>query len=79
MVTPSPGVFWRAPEPGLPPFVDVGDVVDASATVCIIEVMKLMNHLKAGVSGTVVAVYGRNGEAVGKGEAMFAISPSGPT
>ena len=59
VVSPSPGIFWRSPEPGLPPFADVGDLVEASATVCIVEVMKLMNHVKAGVAGTVVAVLRR--------------------
>jgi acetyl-CoA carboxylase biotin carboxyl carrier protein len=79
VVSPSPGIFWRSPEPGLPPFVDVGDVVDASATVCIVEVMKLMNHVKAGISGEIVAAYGENGVAVKKGQELFAIAPSGST
>lgn len=77
VVSPSPGIFWRSPEPGAPPFADVGDVVEASATVCIVEVMKLMNHLKAGVRGEVVAVYGENGAAVRKGDPFFAIMPGG--
>ncbi|HTH07865.1 MAG TPA: biotin/lipoyl-containing protein [Ilumatobacteraceae bacterium] len=77
VVAPSPGIFWRSPEPGLPPFADVGDVVEASATVCIVEVMKLMNHVKAGVAGAVVAVYGENGVAVQKGQPLFAIVPTG--
>jgi biotin carboxyl carrier protein len=78
VVSPSPGIFWRSPEPGAPPFADVGDTIDASATVCIVEVMKLMNHLKADVDGTVVAVYGVNGVAVEKGQPLFAIAPSTP-
>jgi acetyl-CoA carboxylase biotin carboxyl carrier protein len=78
VVSPSPGIFWRSPEPGAPPFADVGDTIDASATVCIVEVMKLMNHLKAGVGGTVVAVYGVNGVAVEKGQPLFAIAPTAP-
>jgi acetyl-CoA carboxylase biotin carboxyl carrier protein len=77
VVSPSPGILWRSPEPGLPPFAEVGGVVQASATVCIVEVMKLMNHVKAGVSGEVVAVYGVNGAAVEKGQALFAIAPFG--
>jgi biotin carboxyl carrier protein len=76
VVSPSPGIFGRSPEPGLPPFADVGDGVEASATVCIVEVMKLMNHVKAGARGTVVAVYGENGVAVRKGQLLFAIVPS---
>ena len=77
VVSPSPGIFWRSPEPGSPPFADVGHILDASATVCIVEVMKLMNHVKADVSGEGVAVYCENGVAVQKGQALFAIAPSG--
>jgi acetyl-CoA carboxylase biotin carboxyl carrier protein len=76
VVSPSPGILWRSPEPGLPPFAELGDIVDASSTVCIVEVMKLMNHVKAGVAGEVVAVYGANGASVHKGEALFAVAPS---
>lgn len=77
VVSPSPGICWRSPEPGAPHFVDVGDEIDGSATLCIVEVMKLMSHLKAGVSGRVVAVYGENGVAVEQGQPLFAIAPSG--
>ena len=76
VVSPSPGIFWRSPEPGVPPFADVDDLVEASATVCIVEVMKLMNHVKAGVAGTVVAVLVENGAAVHKGQALFEIVPN---
>lgn len=76
VVSPSPGIFWRSPEPGLPPFADVGQAIDTTATLCIVEVMKLMNHVKAGISGVVVGVYGENGVAVRKGQALFAIAPA---
>ena len=77
VVSPSPGILWRSPEPGAPPFADIGDVVDAAATVGIVEVMKLMTHVKAGVSGEIVVVCVENGVAVQKGEPLFAIAPSG--
>ena len=77
VVSPSPGILWRSPEPGAPPFADIGDVVDASATVGIVEVMKLMTHVKAGVGGEIVAVCVENGVAVQKGEPLFAIAPTG--
>jgi len=76
VASPSPGIFWRAPEPGAPPFVEIGDTVDPSMTLCIIEVMKLMSHLKADVTGDVVAIYGTDGFAVVKGEPLVAIVPS---
>lgn len=78
VVSPSPGIFWRSPEPGAPPFAEVGDRVDMTSTMCIVEVMKLMNHIKADVHGVVVAVYGENGVAVQQGEPLFAIVPAGP-
>lgn len=77
VVSPSPGVFWRSPEPGAPPFAEVGDTIAASATVCIVEVMKLMNHIKAGIAGDVLAVYVENGVGVEKDAPLFAIAPNG--
>ena len=71
--SPSPGIFWRSPQPGVPPFADVGERVEITSTLCIVEVMKLMNHVKAGVAGTVVAVFGRDGVGVDKDEPLFAI------
>lgn len=76
VTSPSPGTFWRAPEPGAPPFTEVGRGVEPEATVCIVEVMKLMNHVKAGVGGRVVAIYAENGAAIGKDDPLFALAPS---
>ncbi len=73
VAAPSPGVFWRAPEPGAPPFAEVGHRVDPDTTLCIIEVMKLMSHVKAGVGGTVVAIPAEDGDTIGTGQALFAI------
>jgi acetyl-CoA carboxylase biotin carboxyl carrier protein len=76
MVTsPSPGILWRSPMPGAPPFAEVGQTVKESDTICIIEVMKLMNHVKAGLAGTVVAALVANGAQVAKDEPLFAIRP----
>ena len=74
VTSPSPGIFWRAPEPGAPPFADIGQTIEPATTLCIIEVMKLMNHLKAGVDGRVVAIYPENGQAVAKDEPLFAVA-----
>jgi acetyl-CoA carboxylase biotin carboxyl carrier protein len=71
------GIFWRSPSPGAPPFVSVGDPVTEETTVCIIEVMKLMHRVPAGVRGTVVQVAGTNGEPVETGDVLFRINPSG--
>ena len=50
------GTFYSAPSPDDPAFVKVGDKVDENTVVCIIEAMKVMNEVKAGVSGTVAEV-----------------------
>jgi acetyl-CoA carboxylase biotin carboxyl carrier protein len=72
---PSLGLFWRSPQPGAPHFVDVGQEVDAEDTVCIVEVMKLMNHVKAGVSGTVMAIEPENGQMVEFGQLLVVVRP----
>lgn len=75
VTAPSLGLFWRSPQPGAPPFVEVGQVVDAEDTVCIVEVMKLMNHVKAGISGTVMAIEPDNGQMVEFGQLLVVIRP----
>jgi acetyl-CoA carboxylase biotin carboxyl carrier protein len=77
VAAPSVGIFWRSPQPGAPPFVEVGDSVTADTTTCIVEVMKLMNHVKAGAAGRVVQVHPRNGEQVTAGQPLFTIEVSG--
>jgi acetyl-CoA carboxylase biotin carboxyl carrier protein len=76
---PAPllGNFYEAPRPGDPPFVKPGDRVNEETVVGIIEVMKLMNPIRAGVSGTVVAVLAQNGSAVEEGEALMRVRVEG--
>jgi acetyl-CoA carboxylase biotin carboxyl carrier protein len=73
---PSLGMFYRADGPGQPPFVEVGSTVEPDTTVCIIEVMKMMNSVAAGVSGTVVEVCPENGQNVEEGEPLFLVRPA---
>jgi acetyl-CoA carboxylase biotin carboxyl carrier protein len=73
VTAPSPGIFWRAPSPGEPPFVEVGDRVEPGTVVCIVELMKLMNRVVAGVSGTVTAVLVDNGQSVDKGGSLVLV------
>jgi len=70
---PAPllGIFYRAPKPGEPPFVEVGSRVEPGTIIGIIEVMKLMNSVRAGVRGEVAAIPARNGELVEFGEALL--------
>jgi acetyl-CoA carboxylase biotin carboxyl carrier protein len=72
---PMLGVFYRAPSPGAPPFADVGTQVESGTVVCLIEVMKMMNPVHAGVSGTIVQVCAENAELVEHGEALFRVRP----
>lgn len=72
---PSVGVFWRAPEPGAAPFVEVGQRVEVGQDMCIVEVMKLMNRVPAPCSGIVTHVHVGNGEAVEYGSPLFTIDP----
>jgi acetyl-CoA carboxylase biotin carboxyl carrier protein len=73
IVSPSLGIFWRAPRPGAPPFADVGDEILPDTTVCIVEVMKLMNQVKAGVAGRVIEILASNGVMVEQDQALFTV------
>jgi acetyl-CoA carboxylase biotin carboxyl carrier protein len=73
---PMLGTFYRAPGPGQEPFVQLGTPVDHDSTVCIIEVMKMMNSVPAGVSGTVVEVAAENGQLVEYGQPLFYVRPA---
>lgn len=73
--SPLLGVFYRAPKPGEPSFVEVGDRVEPDTIIGIVEVMKLMNSARAGVSGTVVDILGQNGELVEHGEVLLLVKP----
>jgi acetyl-CoA carboxylase biotin carboxyl carrier protein len=74
--SPMLGTFYRAESPGSDPFVEVGGVVEADTVVCIIEVMKMMNSVTAGVAGTVAAVLPENGQLVEFGEPLFRVEPA---
>ena len=63
--------FYRAPSPDTPSFVEVGAVVRAGQTLCIIEAMKLMNEIEAELAGTIVEIYAQNGKAVEFGQKLF--------
>jgi len=74
--SPMVGIFYCAPEAGATPFVKVGQRAAADTTVCIIEVMKLMNSVQAGSSGVVTHVLVKDGEAVEFGQALVVIDPN---
>lgn len=76
VLSPSVGLFWRAPTPGAPPFVEVGTRVGPEDTIGIVEVMKLMNRVPAGVAGVVASVLVENGGMVEHGQHLVVINPS---
>jgi acetyl-CoA carboxylase biotin carboxyl carrier protein len=71
--SPIVGTFYRAPESGARPFVEVGAMVRKGQVLCIIEAMKLMNEINSEYDGEVAVVYADNGQAVQYGERLFAI------
>ena len=76
---PAPllGTFYRAPKPGAPPFVEVGATVEEDTIVAIIEVMKLMNTVRAGVRGIVTEILARDGTLVEYGETLLRVRKAG--
>lgn len=74
ILAPLVGTFYRAPEPGAAPFVEVGDLVEPGQPVGIIEAMKLMNPVVAETAGKVVAVYVENGQSVEYDQHLVGVS-----
>jgi oxaloacetate decarboxylase alpha subunit len=73
--SPMVGVFYRAPNPGAPAFVDVGDTIVPGQTLCLLEAMKLFNELKAETAGIVRAIHVENAQPVEYGQLLFEIDP----
>jgi acetyl-CoA carboxylase biotin carboxyl carrier protein len=73
--SPMVGTFYRAPSPGAPSFVEVGDNVTRGKTLCIVEAMKLLNEIESDVSGVVVEILVENGQPVQFGQPLFKIRP----
>jgi acetyl-CoA carboxylase biotin carboxyl carrier protein len=73
ITAPLLGTFYRAPKPGAPPFVEVGSLVEADSIIGIIEVMKLMNTVRAGIRGKVVEIQARDGTLVEYGETLLRV------
>lgn len=71
--SPMVGTFYSSPSPDDPVFVKVGDRVEENTIVCIIEAMKVMNEVKAGMSGTIAEVLADNAQPVEFGTKLFRI------
>ena len=73
ITSPMVGTFYRAPSPDADPFVEAGEAVGMDTTIAIIEAMKVMNEIKAEMSGEVVKILVANGESVEWGQPLFHI------
>ncbi len=73
--SPMIGTFYRAPAPGAAAFVEVGQTVEPDTTVCIIEVMKLMNSIPADAHGTVMQVLVEDGATIEQAQPLIVLQP----
>jgi acetyl-CoA carboxylase biotin carboxyl carrier protein len=73
VTSPFVGSFYRSPSPDAPAFVEVGSMVRAGQTLCIIEAMKLMNEIETEWAGTVTEIFAQNGKSVEYGQKLFRI------
>ena len=75
ITAPLLGTFYVAPEPGAPPFVQIGTAITEDTTVGLIEVMKVFNSVRSSVKGTVTQVVAQNGQFVEYGQTLFLVKP----
>ena len=71
--SPTIGTFYRGPAPGAAPFVEVGSRVEPDTIVCIIEVMKMMNSIPAGMAGSIAEIHVANAAPVEHGQPLFRV------
>lgn len=76
IVSPIVGTFYTAPSPDAAPYASVGQKIGPNDTVCIIEAMKVMNEIKAEMSGVIEEVMVQNGQAVEFGQVLFKVRPN---
>jgi acetyl-CoA carboxylase biotin carboxyl carrier protein len=73
VASPMVGTFFAAPDAGSPPYIEVGSAVSPGDTLCIIEAMKIFNHVEAEYGGRIAQIFKQSGEPVEFGEALFLI------
>jgi len=78
ITAPLMGIFYRAPRPGAAPYVEVGSVLEEDTVIGIIEVMKLMNSVRAEVRGTVIEILAEDGAAVEQGQVLLRAARGSP-
>lgn len=72
---PMTGVFYRAPSPNAPPFVEEGDIVRKGQRIALLEAMKIFNDINADVTGRILKIFAQNASIVQEGAPLFAIEP----
>ncbi len=72
---PMVGTFYRAPTPEVPPYIEIGQIIEPGQVICIIEAMKLMNEIKSEIKGKILEILVDNAEPVEFGQPMFIIEP----
>ncbi len=75
IIAPLTGVYYSAASPTSPSFAAVGDVVQVGQVVALIEAMKVFNEIRTEVAGRVLAIVGKNGQVVQKGDVLLRIEP----
>ena len=75
VTAPNLGTFYRAPKPGAPAYVEVGQPVEPSSEICLLEVMKLFTSVTAGTKGIVRRICANDGDMVEFGQTLFYIEP----
>jgi acetyl-CoA carboxylase biotin carboxyl carrier protein len=75
VTSPMVGTYYSSPSPDDPAFVKVGDKIDKNTVVCIVEAMKVMNEVKAGISGTVAEILPESGHPVEFGTKILRVIP----
>lgn len=75
--SPIVGTFYRSASPDKPPYIKIGDTVDAGSVVCIVEAMKLFNEIESEVSGKIVKVMIEDAQPVQYDQVLFLVDPKG--
>jgi len=76
IAAPMLGTFYQRPAPGSPPYVEVGTYVKENDTVCLLEVMKVFNSVRAGVKGYIIKICAESGDLVEYKQTLFWVKPA---
>jgi acetyl-CoA carboxylase biotin carboxyl carrier protein len=75
VIVPLTGVYYSAPSPSQPAFVNIGDVIHIGQVIALVEAMKVFNEIQTEVAGRVIALVAKNGDVVQKGSAILKVEP----